>query len=167
MWLTLTAADVSAQLSDAESAAVLAALGANTKLPALVANVIQQIRGDIRAGGYAMDATTTTLPAELLNDAVAIIRWKLLMALPGCEYLMTPERKDENKEARGKCRDIAARKRQVELPNAQVARVVTGNWNSENKILPRLHPVPRPGIQGQPTPPGYGNADADAPVDQS
>ena len=163
-WLTLTAADVTAQLSDAESSAVIAALGTSNKLPGLVTNVIQQIRGDIRAGGYAMDSTVTTLPSELLNDAVAVIRWKLLLSLPGCEYLMTPERKDENKEAIAKFRSIAARKRQVELPDAQVARVITGNWNSENKVVPRMHPLPRPGIQTQSSD-GYSNPDADVPAD--
>ncbi len=164
-WSTLTENHVSEQLSDAEATAVVGALGgSSSKLAAIVTLVISKIRGCIRAGGYALDDAPNRLPDELFDDAISICRWKLLEALPGCDYLMTDARKEANREALKTLRDLAARRRQVELPLSQVGREITGNWNSENKVVPRLHPLPRPGVQTQ-TSSGYSNPDADVPSD--
>lgn len=167
-WLAFTTSHVTAQLSEAEATAVVAVLGGTTsKLDAVVAQVTAQIRDDILAGDYPLHATTTYIPGGLVNDAVAIARWKLLLALPGMEDLQSKVRENEYKEAMDKLKAIAATKRKVEPPEGSITPAIAGNWNSENKIVPRLHPLPRPGQQSPSTPPGYSNASDEARADES
>jgi len=162
MWTALTSADVRAQLSEAEAAAVEAVLAGTNKLDGLVAKVIAQIREDILAGDYPLHAAATYIPGGLVNDAVAIARWKLLLALPGYEDLQSKVRENEYKEAMAKLRTIAAGKRKVEPPEGSIKPSIAGNWNSENKIVPRIHPLPRPGIQSPSSEPGYSNESDEA-----
>lgn len=164
-WLAFTAQNVIDQLSDTEHAAVVDALGgAVSKLDAVVSQVTAQIREDILAGDYALHANTDLIPGGLVNDAIAITRWKLLLSLPGCDHLQTDQRKEEYKASMDKLRLIAAGKRKVEPPAGAIKPSVAGNWNSENKILPRIHPVPRPGNQSQPDN-AYGNPSDESRAD--
>lgn len=172
MWTTLTAADVTDQFTVAE-AAVIEAVRGNTgdKLPGIVTKVIAQVRDDIRSGGYALDADETTIPAGLHNDAIAIARWKLLLTVPADDDIQSKERKGEKDDALAKLKRISEGKYSVEPPTdapggeGGTAANRSGNWNSSNKILPRAHPVPRPGSQGAADPDAYANPDA--PADQA
>lgn len=145
-WTELTTAAVDQQWT-AEEAAALAALSGGDKVPDVLEKVIAQVREDILAGGFALHATTTFIPEGLHNDAIAITRWKVLIALPGMEELQTKARETEHKEACTKLRDIATGKRKVEPPAGSLGLSGSGTWNAENKFIGRMNPTPRPGPQ--------------------
>lgn len=160
-WTELTAAMVNAQWT-AEEAAALAALDGGDKVPDVLGKVIAQVREDILAGGFELAATATHIPSGLHNDAIALVRWKVLASLPAMEELQTKAREAEYKEAITKLRDIATGKRKVEPPSGSLGFTSAGKWNSENKIPGRMHPTPRPGANQNGA---YSNDDA--PSDQS
>ena len=165
-WLTLTAADVTDQFTEIEAATIDAVQSdSGSKLPGIVAKVIAQVRGDIRSGGYDLDSSSTTIPDGLHNDAIAVARWKLLATLPSSEEIQSKERKAENDAALTKFARIASSKYSVEPPTGAATSQRGGNWNSENKILPRTHPIPRPAGQFPADPNHYANPDA--PADRS
>jgi hypothetical protein len=172
MWTELTAQDVQDQFTAAERAVIEVVQGdAGDKLAGIVAKVVAQVRDDIRSGGYALDADETTIPAGLHNDAIAIARWKLLVTLPADEDIQSKERKAEQADALAKLRRISESKYSVEPPTGApggeggVTANRAGNWNSNNKIVGRAHPVPRPAGQSPADPNSYANPDA--PADQS
>lgn len=172
MWTELTAADVTDQFTVAEAAVIEAVRGdTGDKLPGIVTKVIAQVRDDIRSGGYALDADEATIPAGLHNDAIAIARWKLLVTLPADEDIQSKERKGEKDDALAKLKRISEGKYSVEPPTAApggeggTAANRSGNWNSNNKIIGRAHPVPRPAGQSPADPNGYANPDG--PADSS
>jgi hypothetical protein len=162
-WTTFTAQDVIDQFTEVESTGIAAAQSdaATSKLPGIVTLVIAQIREDIIAGGYTPDTTTTKIPGGLVNDAIAVCRWLLLTSLPAVKIVQTAERKKQNDDALDKFKLIAAGKRKVEpvaVSGSAPAHVApAGKWGSENKLLGRDHPVPRPGQQRQQVAGDYAN----------
>ena len=75
--------------------------------------------------------------------------------------LQTKEREQLNQDALDALTAITTRGMNVEPPAGTVT--TTGNWNSQNKVVGRMHPVPRPGTQTQG---GAGYANPDGPTDQ-
>lgn len=91
-WSTLTAAEVLEELSSAEQGKVNAALDDNT-LAAIVARVVDRVRGDIIAGGKVDLDVAGTLPAGLKSDAIAIARWEFLLKTPKNDQLQSEPRR--------------------------------------------------------------------------
>ena len=112
-WTTLTTADVLAQFNDSETAAFDAAKGdtQSTSLPAILTLVTDQIRRAYRDGGRRVDQTSSgTIPDGEKNRAVALARWRYLLALPAGQSLQTAERKQAYDEAETYFLQIAQRK---------------------------------------------------------
>lgn len=163
-WVTPTANDVLAEFTPTELAAITQLLGGEpldntTKISVILSNVVYEIRGFIIAGSYGVDAVATTIPSGLLNDATAIARWRFLISAPQLKQLQTDDRKALYEAAMKKMFLIADQKFSVEspLPDTDPALAM---WNSENKLLMRTHPVPRPGAQFTPQTNTYANPDA-------
>lgn len=146
-WTAPTATDLLTEFNADEQAQVDTLTGDSGNLADILARVVAQVRGDIRAGGYPLDSDTTKIPDALHGDAIAIARWKFLIALPKTEELQTDARKAAYEEALAKLKRIADGDYAIEEP-ATVSAPAAGSWNSANKILPRTHPQPRPGPQG-------------------
>ena len=155
-WSALTATDALTEFNSSEKAQVDTLSGDSGNFADIIARVVAQVRGDIRAGGYPLDADTAKIPDSLHGDAIAIARWKFLILLPKTEELQTEARKAANDDALKKLARIAAGDYGVEPP-AVVVAPGAGSWNSANKILPRAHPQPRPGPQAASA---YANPDA-------
>lgn len=149
-WTAPTADDVLSELTPAEAAKLQAILGGSTpeeKLAPILGRVVLEIQGDIKSGGYACDADPTKVPPGLLGAAVAIARWRFLITLPGAgAQLATDARKDANAAAMARMALVAQQKWSPEPPTAP-ANPSSGNWNSENKLIMRTHPVPQPSTQ--------------------
>lgn len=143
-WIQLTADMVNAQWT-AEEAATLGAFSGGDKVPDLLGKVVAQVREDILAGGFQLSADITLIPSGLLNDAIALVRWKVLTTFPADDGIQTKAREEDAKSALAKLRDIATGKRKVEPPAGSLGFMGAGKWNSENKFIGRMHPVPRPG----------------------
>lgn len=155
-WTAPTATDALTEFNSDEKAQVDALTGDSANLATILARVVAQVRGDIRAGGYPLDADTTKIPDSLHSDCIAIARWKFLISLPKSEELQTDARKLAATDAIAKLKRIADGDYGVEQP-ATVSAPAAGSWNSANKILPRTHPQPRPGPQADNA---YANPDA-------
>ena len=122
------------------------------------------MRDAIRAGGYAVDAgSSSTLPLGLHNDCVALARWRWVAALPQLGRFQTDDRREAAEMALEKLARIAAQRWSVEPPSA-VSTSPAGNWNSENKLILRTHPLPRPSQQFPEGATDYANSGA--PADQ-
>ncbi len=166
-WEVLTTEDVLSEFTIQEAAALRTLQGSGSgsgepflNLDFIVVNVIDEIRGYIIAGGYAVDPIAdNTIPTGLFEDGIAIARWRILISVPSLKQLQTEERKLAFDKAEAKLLLIAEQKFFVEPPIPDV-NPRTGNWNSENKILMRTHPVPKPGVQFQPQTDTYANPDA-------
>lgn len=167
-WEQLVTEDVLSEFTVAEAAAIrtLQGSGSGSGLPFvniddIVGRVIDEVRGYIEAGAYELDAISNTIPLSLFEDAIAIARWRLLIATPGLKQLQTDERQKAFEDALAKLAMIAQGKFAVEPPvPSTIPR--TGIWNSENKLVMRTHPVPRPGAQFTPQTNTYANPDAPA-----
>src|SRR5712672_70618 len=166
-WEILTTEDVLSQFTIAEAAAIrtLQGSGTGSGLPFVnidmkVAKVVDEVRGYIIAGGYAGDPILdTTIPAGLFEDAITIARWRLLISTPSFRQLQTEERKQAFEDALKKLALVAAQKFFIEPPIPET-NPRTGNWNSENKLIMRTHPVPRPATQFTPQINTYANPTA-------
>lgn len=158
-WTALTSADLLKQLSVAEHSALKAVQRTlSADLDDIVANAVAEMRDAIRSGGYELDTTDGTLPKGLHNYTVAIARWRLLLLLPKDESVQSKPRETAYDDA-VKIRDrISQQDYYVEPPVATAKSA--GNWNSENKIVGRTHPVPKPASQFPAGTNDYANPDA-------
>jgi hypothetical protein len=168
-WEVLTTEDVLSEftLREADAIRILQGSGSGSgsglpfaNMDVIVAHVIDEVRGYIIAGGYEVDLVLdTTIPISLFEDAIAIARWRLLIATPSFRQLQTEDRKQAFEDALKKLALIAAQQFAVEPP-IPALNPRTGNWNAENKIIMRTHPLPRPATQFTPQINTYANPTA-------
>ena len=164
-WTAPSADDVLNEFTPVESAALQKMQGKTTNLAAILARVVAEVRDSIRSGGYALDTESAdTLPLGLHNDAILIARWRWLISIPSAKAFQTEARETAANKALEKLGKIASQKFAVESPTAAATATSAGRWNSENKVLMRTHPVPRPGRQFPPRDDGYAS---DGPPEDS
>jgi len=105
-WSALTIADVLNQFNDSETLAYDTAKGdANSaSLPDIIGKVMDQVVGAYANAGRLIDLSTGlapaggTIPAEEKNRAIAVARWKYLLAIPTGKSL-AENRADDAKAA--------------------------------------------------------------------
>ena len=167
-WETLTTADVLSEFTPNEAAALRNLQGSGsgsgppfTNIDVIVARSIDEVRGYIQGGGYEVDQIDeTTLPKALFADTIAIARWRVLIAVPQLKQLQTEERKKAFDDAIAKLNLIVNQQFSIEPPIPDTG-IQTGLWNSENKLIMRTHPVPKPAAQfGPQGADDYANPDA-------
>ncbi len=179
-WVALTTDDVLSEFTVPENSSIRNLLGGSGSgnasgsgsgppfwnLDLVTVRVIDEVRGYISAGGYALDETSDprTIPLELFEDAIAIARWRILVSVPMLKQLQTEERRLAFEAAIKKLTLIAEQKFFV-VPPVPDTTPRAGNWNSENKIIMRAHPIPRPGSQFTPQINTYANPSPPAPED--
>ena len=161
-WEVLHTEDILSEFTVAENSAIRNLLGGSGSgdapgsgsgppfwnLDVVTIRVVDEVRGYIAAGDYALDETSDprTIPMSLFEDAIAIARWRILISTPLLKQLQTEDRKQAFEDALKKLALIAQQKFSPEPPiPATTPR--TGNWNSENKLIMRAHPIPRPANQ--------------------
>jgi hypothetical protein len=94
-WIPLTVADVLNQFNDSETAAYDTAKGdaSSASLPDIITKVMDQITQAYADAGRLFDTVaqaipvTGTIPAGEKNRAIAIVRWKYLLAIPAGKSL--------------------------------------------------------------------------------
>lgn len=126
-WITLAAQDVLNQFNDSETSAYDAAKGdANSvSLPDIIAKVSAQIQQAFSDAGRLYDQVNNVVPATGMipageaNRAIAIIRWKYLLAIPTGKAL-AENRADEASKAGEYFQMVAQRK--FPLGSVAVAR---------------------------------------------
>jgi hypothetical protein len=150
-----------------EPGAIAKQQAAQDNLPNVLARAVMRVRGAIAAGGYAL-GPDGTIPDQVRDSVIAFTRWKLLLSLPEVnESMLSKSRKADYDDACKRFEAISQQKERIESPDGAPAEAPSGNWNSENKLVGRAHPVPRPSTQAPNTSqsPPYANPDPESPED--
>jgi hypothetical protein len=116
-WETLTATEVLSQFNDSETTAYDTAKGdpGLVSLGDIIAKVLDQIADAYSTAGRLFDTAaqaipaTGTIPAGDKNRAIAIVRWKYLLAIPTGKSL-AESRADEARKAEDYFLQVAQRK---------------------------------------------------------
>lgn len=152
-WQSLTIAHV--RLSPQEKAAFEALQGSSSIGAEITTAVVAEFRDAIAAVGGTV-GSAGTVPDLVRIHAINRIRWLWLCEFPQLKSHQTEERKALAEAAQTMLNQILSR--EISVPDASAGEnSPAGSWNSENKILGRTSPVPRPGAQGTDD---YANPDA-------
>ena len=122
-WIPLALQDVLNQFNDSETQAYDTAKGdaQSASLPDIIGKVMDQVTQAYSDAGRLIDSTTGmvpatgTIPAGELNRAIAVVRWKYLLAIPTGKSL-AENRADDAKAAETYWLAIA--KREIKAPGA-------------------------------------------------
>lgn len=166
-WVTLLAADLESTMTASERedfAQSDVSVAMPDRAVVIASDLVAEIRGLIRgASGNSLSTNPALIPPEFKARALALGRWRLLTTIPG--YQPGEARKLEYEKADAFFAKVAEGKIRPQAPDdAPVSGAVgaSGSWNSENKFLGRMNPVPRPGESQDGR---YANPDA--PSDES
>jgi hypothetical protein len=163
-WITPNTEAAFQGFSLAERTSVLALLPLDDTA-GLLKRCVEIVRDAIRAGGYAL-GSDGTIPSGLEQDCYAFFIWRFLISTPKNEKMQTAERKQAAMDAQDKLKQIAQQKWAVEPP-VDSGTTPANRWNSENKLIPRTHPVPPPASQFPPSSiPNRPYSNPDAPEDE-
>ncbi len=161
-WTAPTVAMVTAEFSPQEIASIAAQQGASN-LTGILSRVVDEIQGAILSGNYCTQADLAAsdnsgkIPPDLHTAAIDLARWRLLVAMPALKAMQTKEREAAAERAQKKIEAIAEQKFAVRAPTASTTDSPSGQWGSENKLILRTHPVPRPASQQPVDPDNYAN----------
>lgn len=168
-WVALTEDDVLSGMTARERedfARVSVGTAVPDRVAPILADLVAEIQGMIasRADNPA-PPDEFSIPSEFKARAVSLARWRILISIPG--YQPGDARKMDYEKAEAFFMAVAQGKirPRAEYVAGEAASVPTsGAWNSENKILGRMNPTPKPGAQNS----GTGRyANDDAPEDDA
>lgn len=160
-WTTITTDDLKASgLGFLVDKARTASTGAVDPLTEEIANAVARVRRAV-ASGNPLDSDVTKVPGSLKGVAIRIALYALMERL---RMPLSDDQRETRKADNSDLLRIADRKVLVEAPDDAITTSPVpqniGSWNSENKIIPRTHPLPRPGQQRPVVPGKYANPDA-------
>lgn len=119
-WTTITSAHVEPRLSDEELTALrrnYESTGKPDPLAGIITQVTNRIRRAVAKGGCPLSATVTEIPDELLDSAIAIIRYRLCSSMPG--GILNDDRRKEYDNAEAELKDVAEDATGIEEPATQ------------------------------------------------
>jgi hypothetical protein len=165
-WVTLTEDDVLSGMTVRERedfAKTSVGVTVSDRLTPLLSDLVAEIQGMIasRADNPTPPADDV-IPAEFKARAVSVARWRVLISIPG--YQPGEARKLDYEKADAfflKVAEGKIRPRAEAVADAPAAVPTSGTWNSENKVVGRMNPTPKPGAQNGATG-RYTNDDAPA-----
>ena len=99
-WQTINADSLKEKLTGPEvSALQTAALsaGQDNPIPNIITRVVDEVRGNIAAGGFSLE-TGTTVPSKLVDAALTMIAWRSALRL-NVKLILSSDRSDEYKNA--------------------------------------------------------------------
>lgn len=132
----------------------------------ILTEVVAEFRDAIAGRENALDADGT-VPQGLAKYVRDLALWIFITrSVPKNEGIQTKERADAAKKAEDILQGIRDGSISIEPPTGWV-NTSAKNWNSENRLVMRTHPVPPPIQQAPPTSTDgrpYANPDADGDV---
>jgi len=123
----------------------------NERLP----DAIRAFVGAMAAAGYPV-VNDDTIPDQLRQHVLAMAVWTWLCDFPRLVLMMTDARKKAADDAQKALENIAKRDMAIESPTAVET---TGNWQAENKLVMRTHPVTTPAEQALAAEGAYANTE--------
>lgn len=158
-WTAITADDLKAAGHGAivDRARTLA-VGSVDPVDDAIANAVARVRRAVQAGN-TLDSDADLVPRSLKSLIVRLVLFALMerIGMPLSEDQRATRKSDESDLLR-----IADRKVRVEPaddPSTTAGPVNPGQWNSQPKVLGRMHPTPLPATQNN-AEGGYANPDA-------
>jgi len=138
-WQQLTDTLVLAEFNDSETDAYNTAKGddAGVDLDQIISGVINEFRDAMASRGHLLDVDGT-LPPRVVPKAIAMVRWRFLLALPSGKGLLNDARKDANEAGEKLLAGIADGKVGIVGPGGPVPASTAG---SKRKIGGRM-PTP-------------------------
>ena len=164
-WRAITSDEIKGKFHPAELAVMKQAQSgpdADAALELLTSGRLPDARkafvGAMAAAGYPVpDPADDTIPDQLREHVMARAVWSWLTDFPKLANMMTDGRKEAAKDAAEALKEISKLEfGAIEAPTADAD--APGNWNSEAKLIGRMHPVPSPALQVSGTG-GYANSD--------
>lgn len=131
-WNTLSIEDLQRKLAAAEYSAVTAAslpdgMTGTQVVEEEIANAIQEVRGYIAGHAANVLGEGATVPDELRDTTLVIIRYRTFTRLPGMKKLLDELRVREYDEALRKLRDVAAGRFKVVSPEVPAEKQAGGS----------------------------------------
>jgi len=118
-WTTITTEDVLAEFTPVETATLQSIQGAADNLAGILTKAVKAARSQINAGGNQLDNTGLTVPDALVEDVIAVARWRWLSSFPALKTLKTAEREKAHRDAVALLKEISSQKAdrpRTELP---------------------------------------------------
>lgn len=160
-WRAINVTDC--KFTPAELTALAVLQGANSGLQTRLTDVAGEFLGAIAAAGYPV-ASDGSVPDQLRGHILARTAWLFLNDFPALKALQTDGRKSDAAAAEAVLEKIVTLKYgAIENPNGPMSSA--GNWNSENRLVLRTHPAPRPAQQSPPSASAPGYANPNGPAD--
>lgn len=131
-WNTITIADVQLKLAAAEYSSVTTASLPDGKTGSdivneEITNAIQEVRGYVAGRVANVQGEGSTVPDELRDTTLALIRYRVFTRLPGMKKLLDELRVKEYDEALRKLRDVAAGRFRLVNPETPAAEQAGGS----------------------------------------
>lgn len=160
-WTAITVDDLKASgLGFVVDKAQTAFTGAADPVSEEIANATARVRRAV-ASGNPLDSDPAKVPGSLKGVTVRLALFALMERI---RFPLSDDQRETRKSDNSDLLRIADRKVLVEAPDDAMETSPVpqnlGSWNSENKIIPRTHPLPRPGQQRPVVPGKYANPDA-------
>jgi hypothetical protein len=127
-WNPLVSDDIRTRFNAAEEAAY-AGMSGNNGLDQVVADVVLDVRGKIKAGGKQR-GPDGCIPNSLKASAISLCIWRWVTAFSKQPKLQTDERKVNYREALEEMTRIAKGEQAVELPDPGVTDSVSAPLNA-------------------------------------
>lgn len=143
-WISVTADDIGTRLADPElDSARNALVASGDPLPGIVSAVVAEVRGYVAAHRSNRLGPPDTIPDELLNAALALVRGRLLSRLPVASLDTDPRRK-EVESAERLLREVAAGRFVVSLPaepapSSDLPAPPRPTWSARPREFTRRH----------------------------
>jgi hypothetical protein len=113
-WNTLATTDVTAEILPDEVAALNAIQGSTSILSGILTNVVAEAQASILVGGNQI-GQSGTVPDQIREDVIAIVRWKWFASLPTTD-LQSEFRRQQYEEATKRLGRIRNGEEKVEIP---------------------------------------------------
>lgn len=143
-WRAITQANIQGRFTATENALLQATSGAGNKLAERLVDAIGCFIGGMTATGYSV-VTTGLVPDQLRDHVMAKAVWEWLRDFPSLKVFKTAERLAAYQEAEKAYLEIVKKTYGALEPPGGMD--TSACWNSENKIIGRMHPVPPPNMQ--------------------
>lgn len=131
MWISITIARVQTKLSKSEYSAITTTqlpegVTASALLEEEIVSTVNMVRGYVSGNRENSRGPDDTIPSELEDAALAILRVKIFTRLPGLQRLIDSNRTREYEEALDQLRDTAAGRFRVTQPDTPAAAQPAG-----------------------------------------
>jgi hypothetical protein len=113
-WNALATTDVTAEILPDEVAALNIIQGSTSILAGILGNVIAEVQASILVGGNQI-GPVGTVPDQIREDAIAIVRWRWFASLPKTD-LQSDFRRQQYAEAVKRLENIRKGSEKVEIP---------------------------------------------------